>query len=326
MAPWYRQWADKVGLHRSVCDYLAGMTDRFAEQRARAPARLLTALRLAGMTSLALVACARPGPRAPGSSPPRAVSAPAPIPPLPSERQRRWQEFGYYAFVHFNMNTFSGAEWGDRPGGSEALRAERARLPSVGARRARRRDERDHPDREAPRRLLSLAFGVHRARRRELGLEGRQGRRTARALRRVRRVRPEVRRLPLAVGSQLEALRRFARLQRLLREPTARGALELRAGVRSLVGRRVRRGSERQAPGLRLRALHVDRARAPTERRDLQRHRPRRALGRQRAGLRGRDVLVDALDRRVTRAASAGRRRSAQPRAIERRPLDARRM
>jgi dGTPase len=32
MAPWYRQWADRVGLHRAVCDYLAGMTDRFAEQ------------------------------------------------------------------------------------------------------------------------------------------------------------------------------------------------------------------------------------------------------------------------------------------------------
>jgi dGTPase len=34
MAPWYRQWADRVGLHRAVCDYLAGMTDRFAEQEA----------------------------------------------------------------------------------------------------------------------------------------------------------------------------------------------------------------------------------------------------------------------------------------------------
>jgi dGTPase len=31
MAPWYRAWADEVGLHRAVCDYLAGMTDRFAE-------------------------------------------------------------------------------------------------------------------------------------------------------------------------------------------------------------------------------------------------------------------------------------------------------
>jgi len=32
MRPWYRRWAEKVGQHRAVCDYLAGMTDRFAEQ------------------------------------------------------------------------------------------------------------------------------------------------------------------------------------------------------------------------------------------------------------------------------------------------------
>lgn len=32
MAPWYRDWADEVGLKRAVCDYLAGMTDRFAER------------------------------------------------------------------------------------------------------------------------------------------------------------------------------------------------------------------------------------------------------------------------------------------------------
>jgi dGTPase len=30
MPPWYRQWVDRAGLQRSVCDYLAGMTDRFA--------------------------------------------------------------------------------------------------------------------------------------------------------------------------------------------------------------------------------------------------------------------------------------------------------
>ena len=30
MSPWYRAWADEVGLQRAVCDYLAGMTDRFA--------------------------------------------------------------------------------------------------------------------------------------------------------------------------------------------------------------------------------------------------------------------------------------------------------
>jgi len=31
MAPWYQRWIDQVGLDRAVCDYLAGMTDRFAE-------------------------------------------------------------------------------------------------------------------------------------------------------------------------------------------------------------------------------------------------------------------------------------------------------
>lgn len=31
MSPWYREWAEEVGVQRAVCDYLAGMTDRFAE-------------------------------------------------------------------------------------------------------------------------------------------------------------------------------------------------------------------------------------------------------------------------------------------------------
>ena len=30
MAVWYRRWVEQVGLERAVCDYLAGMTDRFA--------------------------------------------------------------------------------------------------------------------------------------------------------------------------------------------------------------------------------------------------------------------------------------------------------
>ncbi len=32
MATWYQQWAERVGVQRAVCDYIAGMTDRFAEQ------------------------------------------------------------------------------------------------------------------------------------------------------------------------------------------------------------------------------------------------------------------------------------------------------
>lgn len=32
MSTWYQAWAREVGVERAVCDYLAGMTDRFAEQ------------------------------------------------------------------------------------------------------------------------------------------------------------------------------------------------------------------------------------------------------------------------------------------------------
>jgi dGTPase len=32
MSAWYQDWAREVGLQRAVCDYVAGMTDRFAEQ------------------------------------------------------------------------------------------------------------------------------------------------------------------------------------------------------------------------------------------------------------------------------------------------------
>jgi dGTPase len=31
MSPWYRGWGEEVGRERAVCDFLAGMTDRFAE-------------------------------------------------------------------------------------------------------------------------------------------------------------------------------------------------------------------------------------------------------------------------------------------------------
>jgi dGTPase len=31
MPAWYQGWGEEVGIQRAVCDYLAGMTDRFAQ-------------------------------------------------------------------------------------------------------------------------------------------------------------------------------------------------------------------------------------------------------------------------------------------------------
>ena len=37
---------------------------------------------------------------------------PAPVFPVPSERQYKWMQTEYYAFFHYGMNTYTGKEWG----------------------------------------------------------------------------------------------------------------------------------------------------------------------------------------------------------------------
>ena len=42
----------------------------------------------------------------------RKADIPEPFGPVPSKSQIAWHQMEFYAFVHFNMNTFTNMEWG----------------------------------------------------------------------------------------------------------------------------------------------------------------------------------------------------------------------
>ena len=41
-----------------------------------------------------------------------ADNEPAPVFPVPSDRQLKWNETEFYAFYHYGMNTYTDKEWG----------------------------------------------------------------------------------------------------------------------------------------------------------------------------------------------------------------------
>ena len=150
-------------------------------------------------------------------------------------------------------------------------------LRPVGADVPGRRDERRDAHGQAPRRVLSLAFGLYRVQREELPV----ARRT------------QVRHLSFALGPQPSGIRAGG-VCRLFPQPDARTAHRLRAAFRILVRRCERRrrlvrrcgreAQHRRQDLLRLRAGAPDDQRTAARSGDFRRHVRRHPLDRQRRG------------------------------------------
>lgn len=62
---------------------------------------------------------------------PNPDNEPAPLHPLPTERQLAWHEVEFYAFFHYGLNTYTGQEWG--AGVRTRLFSRRQRGPMCGS-------------------------------------------------------------------------------------------------------------------------------------------------------------------------------------------------
>ena len=77
-------------------------------------------------------------------------NTPAPVFPVPSQRQVEWMKMEFYGFSHYGYNTFLGKEWGNDTKPNARIYAPQSRRHDGRRRRS-----------QAPRRLLHVADGKH---------------------------------------------------------------------------------------------------------------------------------------------------------------------
>lgn len=75
--------------------------------------RMLKPIILGLLAAAALTASAQETLTLKAETPANPDNEPAPVHPVPHERQVLWNETEFYAFFHYGMNTFTGKEWGN---------------------------------------------------------------------------------------------------------------------------------------------------------------------------------------------------------------------
>lgn len=64
---------------------------------------------------------------------PNSENEPAPVHPVPSPRQLKWQYTEFYAFFHYGMNTYTGDEWDMATKAKTYLRPRQLPIPNNGS-------------------------------------------------------------------------------------------------------------------------------------------------------------------------------------------------
>ena len=95
---------------------------------------------------------------------------------VPSKRQLAWFDTGFYAFMHFGVNTYTDREWGDGTEDEGIFNPEKLDCRQWARTVRDAGDEGDDTDGQAPRRVLPVALQVHGAQREEFPLQKGRGR------------------------------------------------------------------------------------------------------------------------------------------------------